>query len=103
MKNQLFKTLMESIILWDFLKEIGDEEEDYYILSKPLYKKAVFNNKINPFIKKIEEFYYDSKKYYVTRKLDYTKFVTIIRQICNSLNVNFTTQFLYNYEWWKFY
>ena len=69
MKNQLFKTLMESIILWDFLKEIGDEEEDYYILSKPLYKKAVFNNKINQFIKKIEEFYYDSNKYFLLKIL----------------------------------
>ena len=96
MKNQLFKTLIDTTLLWGFLKENGEEQPDYYILSKPLYKKAIFNDNINPFLKKMEEFYYDSKKYYVTRKLDYTKFITIIRQICNSLNLKYTTQFLYN-------
>jgi len=96
MKNQLFKTLIDSTLLWGFLKKNGNENEEYYIFSKPLYKKALFNNTIKEFIEKIEEFYYDSKKYYVTRKLDYIKFITIIRQICNSLNIKYRTQFLYN-------
>ena len=96
MKNQLFKTLVDERLLWGFLTHNVNELEEYYILSKPLYKKAVFNNNINLFIQELDKFYHDSKKYYITRKLDYIKFITIIRQICNSLNIKYTTQFLYN-------
>jgi hypothetical protein len=96
MKNQLFKTPIESTLLWEFLKSNMEEREEFYILSKPLYKKAVFNNTINVFIYQIEDFYFDSKKYYIRRKLDYIKFATIIRQISNSLNIKYKAHFLYN-------
>jgi hypothetical protein len=96
MKNQLFKTIVAPNILWDFLKENGENQGEYYIFTKPLYKKACFNNNILPFIQGLEEYYYDSKKHYITRKIDYAKFITIIRQLCNSLEIVYTTQLIYN-------
>jgi hypothetical protein len=96
MKNQLFKQVIAPELLWNFLKENGEEQVEYYIFSKPLYKKAGFNNHITPFIALIKDYYYESKKHYATRKIDYPKFITILRQLCNSLAVNYSTQLLYN-------
>ena len=28
--------------------------------------------------------------------MDYIKFITVIRQICNSINIKYTTQLVYN-------
>ena len=96
MKNQIFKKIIQPELLWTFLKENGEETEEYYIFSKSLYKKAVFRETITPFIKVLEPYYYDSKKHYITRKLDYIKFITILRQLCNSIGMNYTTQLIYN-------
>jgi hypothetical protein len=96
MKNQLFKSLIGSTLLWDFLNNNGEYHGDYYIFSKPLYKKACFNDTITPFVNIVKEYYYESKKHYTTRKMDYGKFITIIRQICNSLNIEYSTQLIYN-------
>ena len=96
MKNQIFKTIIEPNILWDFIKDNGEAKEDYYIFNKSLYKKAVFRDTITPFIQGLDVYYYDSKKHYVRRKMDYIKFITIIRQLCNSIGVNYDTQLVYN-------
>jgi len=96
MKNQLFKTIIQPEILWRFLKENGEETEDYYIFNKSLYKKAVFRDTIVPFTQQLNAYYYDSKKHYVTRKMDYIKFITILRQLCNSIDVNYETHLVYN-------
>ena len=96
MKNQIFKTIIEPNILWDFIKNNGEQKEDYYIFNKSLYKKAVFRETITPFILLLEPYYYESKKHYLYRKMDYIKFITIIRQLCNSIGVNYDTQLVYN-------
>lgn len=96
MKNQIFKTIVASDILWDFLKMNGEEETEYFIFSKVLYKKAVFKETIEPFIKSLIDYYHTSKKYYVTRKMDYNNFITVLRQLCNSNEIKYNTQMVYN-------
>ena len=96
MKNQIFKTIIHPDVLWNFIKENGEQIEDQYIFNKSLYKKAVFKETITPFIQSLDIYYYDSKKHYIRRKMDYIKFITIIRQLCNSIDVKYTTQLVYN-------
>ena len=96
MKNQIFKTLIVPNIFWDFLKENGEEFEWHYIFSKILYKKAVFHETIEPFIKGLVVHYHESKKHYITRKMDYNKFITVLRQLANSLEVQYKTEMVYN-------
>ena len=96
MKNQIFKTIIQPEILWNFLKENGEETEDSYIFNKSLYKKAVFRETITPFVAGLDVYYYDSKKHYIRRKMDYIKFITILRQLCNSIDVKYDTQLVYN-------
>jgi hypothetical protein len=96
MKNQIFKTIIQPEVLWNFIKENGEEMEDHYIFNKSLYKKAVFRDTITPFVASLDVYYYESKKHYVRRKMDYIKFITLIRQLCNSIGVKYDTQLVYN-------
>ena len=96
MKNQIFKTIIQPEILWNFIKENGEEMEDHYIFNKSLYKKAVFRETITPFVTGLDVYYYESKKHYIRRKMDYIKFITLIRQLCNSIGVKYDTQLVYN-------
>ena len=97
MGTQLFKTNVPIELLWNFLDLIAEKKEDGdYILNKILYKQAEYNNQMSSFIEPLKEYYYKSKLYYVNRKLDYVKFMTIIRQICNSYMIDYTTKIIYN-------
>jgi hypothetical protein len=96
MKNQIFKTTVTPVILWDFLKENGEEDVNHFIFNKVLYKKASFRETITPFIQQIGGNYHESKKHYINRKMDYNKFITVLRQICNSNEIAYTTQMVYN-------
>jgi hypothetical protein len=96
MKNQIFKTIIAPDIIWNFLKENGEETTDHFIFDKVLYKKAVFKDTIEPFVKSLVEHYHESKKHYINRKMDYNKFVTVLRQLCNSNDIAYKTQMVYN-------
>ena len=96
MKNQTFKTPVPDDILWGFLKKNAEDHDSYYLFSKALYKKAVLQNLIQPLLIIIEPYYFMSKKQYVTRKIDYNRFITILRQLCNLNNVVYETKMVYN-------
>lgn len=96
MKTQIFKTIIPSEILWDFLKDNAEKSDDNFMFNKSLYKKTLFRNTLVPFLNKVEPYYHNSKKQYITRKIDYTKFITILRQICKVCNINYIKSMEYN-------
>ncbi len=96
MGTQLFKTNVPIEILLNFLKLIAEDKDNHFLLTKILYKQAEYNNQITDFIESLKPYYYKSKLYYIERKLDYVKFMTIIRQLCNVNNVVYTTKIVYN-------
>jgi hypothetical protein len=42
------------------------------------------------------DYYHVGKQFYLTRPLSYKSFTNIVRQICKSLSVMFTSQMKYN-------
>ena len=96
MGTQLFKTNVPIEHVWTFLKLIAEEKDSDYILTKILYKQAEYNNQLNEFINFLKPYYYKSKLYYLERKLDYVKFMTIIRQICNANKIEYVSKIIYN-------
>jgi len=96
MSSQLFKIVINQALLCDFLNNNAEKYEDHYMFSKFLYKKSDFNNRIVPFLEILKPYYHDSKKKYIERKMDYCKFITIIRQLCNVCNMKYTTKLVYN-------
>ena len=94
--QQIFKSVPSISVLFNFLSVNSDILRDYYLFSSTHYKQALFHGSIASFIKDLEPYYHESKKHYINRKMDYNKFVTIIRQICNSNNITYTKKMVYH-------
>ena len=96
MKSQIFKTHLSKDILIELLKKICSKGSNYYILNKISYKKADYSKLLDPFYQEILPYYHDSKQYYISRKSNYTSFITIVRQICKLNLINYTSKIIYN-------
>ena len=96
MSSQIFKKQLPKEILYDLLNKICVKNDTYYILNKISYKKGEFQKLLEPFLETIVDYYHSSKQHYVKRKLTYNSFVTIIRQICRSENINYASKIVYS-------
>lgn len=95
-KSQVFKSKVPLEPLYELLEKICMMDSKFYILTKTSYKSGEFNNLIQPFCAKYLDFYHESKKKYAERKMDYNRFVTIVRQICCINNIRYEYKIVYN-------
>lgn len=96
MSSQIFKEKIPNDLLIKLLDNISVKTEKCYVINNNSYKKGVFNNVIVDFIKQCIPYYHLSKRKYLERKLTYSSFITIIRQICNFNNITYTSQIKYD-------
>ena len=96
MTSQIFKKPIPASILWDFIKNNCQDMPEYCIITRINFKQAEYHNTLPVFLSSLKEYYLPSKQYYIGRKVDYSKFITIIRQICNYNNIAFTSKVVYN-------
>ena len=96
MISQIFIKIPNIQLLFDLLEKITNYNKNFFFVNKAAFKLMINKNIFDEFIDKIKEFYRPNKKFYVERKIDYKKFITIIRQICNINNVGFSYYFEYN-------
>lgn len=83
-------------ILIEFLNFYCMREKNYFVINNEIFKKYKLNNKIQDFIEKLSVFYIPSKKYFINREITFNVLLTIIRQICKYLNINYTKKIIYN-------
>ena len=95
-KNQIFKTLVPKDTIWDFFKINFDDKDTHFVVNNILYKKMVYTNNIISFIETIKPYYYQSKKKYLERIMNYNYFLTIVRQLCNSYNILYSSRLRYD-------
>ena len=60
------------------------------------FKRGVYKELIQQFIENCRSYYHISKRKYLDRKLTYNSFTTILRQICNSNKIIYTTKIKYD-------
>jgi len=94
--NQNFKTNIPLNLLWDYLQNNFMDKDTHFIINKFLFKKAEYNNSIAAFIESLKEYYFISKRKYVERTMTYKNFLTVIRQLCNASNINYTSKLVYD-------
>jgi len=70
-------------------------EEDKFIFNNISYKKIKDKNLLDDFKNNIKDFYHISKRFYVNNCNTYSKFLTIIRQVCNYNNINYESKVIY--------
>lgn len=93
--SQIFKTIPSITILFNLLEQICIKDDKFYIVDRASYKLGIYNKEIENMYSILEPYYYNAKKFYITRKLDYKNFLTVIRQLCNANNIpfNYYTEF----------
>ena len=96
MSTQIFKKDIPNELLFTLLECICMKNEKHYILNTESFKKGLFNGSIQKFIESCKEYYHNSKKIYLEKKLTYNSFITIVRQICNYNKLTYTSQIKYN-------
>ena len=96
MVSQIFKTPFPKEKLFKFLDQCVEKKHNAYLFTKVSFKVAQYKELIDPFCKEIENYYFNSKKYYASRKMTYKHIVTIIRQICKFHFIPFTSHIDYS-------
>ena len=94
MKNQIIKNKID--FFNDFIKSIGTQEDKYILFDENHYKKAEYKGMIEPFLLRLEPYYYQTKKRYLTRKMNYNNIITILRQISKINEIEYESVMKYN-------
>ena len=96
----MFKKNFDITILYDLLNQICEKTNDIsnncYIIDIVSFKRLEYYNILNNFLSKLEPYYINSKKFYITRQLDYNKFLTLVRQICKFSNIQYYSKICYD-------
>ncbi len=95
MPSQIFQRSPSLIVLSTFLNKYGEKRARAVLFSKAAFKKAAIDGAIEAFCSKMSSYYYPSKRFYLTRKMNYKNFVTLIRQVCKYHTVPFTSAIKY--------
>lgn len=96
MLKQIFKNQVPIEILHELLEPVCLKTDKYYLIDLNAYRKIVFHDYHTSFCNKIKEYYHASKQFYIERKFTYNSFINIVRQICKSNNIMFSSQIRYN-------
>ena len=94
--SQIFKNNIPAHILFEYLDIICDKTHSHYIFNNNAYKRGLLEDRAKNFYDSIIGYYHIAKKYYITRNMNYTKFCTILRQICKANSIKFTTTIIYD-------
>ena len=89
MNKQIFKKDIPLHLFYDFINDISYKNDNYYVINLIVYKRALYNNKIQSFLSEIKHYYHNSKMYYIEREITYNSFINVIRQICRFKNIYF--------------
>jgi hypothetical protein len=96
MKSQIFKECVPDELLYNLIERIYAFKSDkYYIINSCSYKKAQYQNLLNDFLEIITPYYHISKRFYLKREMNYSSFMTILRQICKCNNIKYTSEIKY--------
>jgi len=87
--NQNFKTIPPYEIFTKLLNYCI-ENKQYFICNYECYKRLLFHDKNNIIIESLRPYYHVSKQFYIDRKLSYTSFTNILRQLCKIYNKSYT-------------
>jgi hypothetical protein len=95
MSRQIIKKEIPSCILFELLDKICLKSQKYYVFNNDAFKKGLYNEEIQNFLKTCISYYQISKRKYLEKKLTYNSFVTVLRQICNFNKITYTSQIKY--------
>jgi len=101
MSTQIFKNTIPTEKIFNLLDSLCVKNNKHYFFDSNSFKKGIFTEEINKFLEEYKPYYHISKRKYLEKNLTYNMFITVLRQICNSNKIIYTSQIKYdksNYE-----
>lgn len=96
MLKQIFKKQVPIALLHELLDKVCLKTDKYYLVDVNAYRKIIFHEYNTAFCETLKEYYHASKQFYIERKFTYNSFTNIVRQICKSNNIMFSSQIKYS-------
>ena len=96
--SQNIKSSLKKETIIKIIKDITsyDENKKVYIFSNVEYKRMCYHDKANEIIQILRPHYYESKQFYLDRKLTFKSFFSLLRQICKFNGIYVTSRVVYN-------
>jgi hypothetical protein len=95
MSSQIFKNKIPNELLFSLLENICLKTDKYYIFNNDSFKKGIYKGLFDDFIETCRPYYFTSKYKYLNKNITVKSFVTIMRQICKSNSIVYTSQIKY--------
>ena len=82
MPSSVFNKIVPDDLLGDFLKtNCYIDPGSSTIIDRTTYKKSILEGSLFPFLSSLLTYYHQSTRFYLTRKMTYTRFLTVLRQL----------------------
>tara|TARA_Y100000817_G_scaffold313961_1_gene311347 strand:+ start:3292 stop:3639 length:348 start_codon:yes stop_codon:yes gene_type:complete len=95
MRSQIFHTPPPKEPLIEFIKKYSDECNNMHVFTNACFKKAKYEEAIDPFIDAVKNFYYNSKRKYTDRQMNFKHFSNVLRQNCRYHQIVFYSKIKY--------
>jgi hypothetical protein len=92
MLYQIFRKQVPIELLMNLLRKICLKTDKYYLIDANAFKILKYNNFDNEFCSQLLDYYHSSKQHYVTREFTYKSFTNIVRHICKSNAVMYSSK-----------
>jgi len=94
--NQIFKKQVPINLILNLFKDNFEENNSIIKINAIMFNKMKYNNKLELFKQSFRGYYHTSKLKYIDKVINYKDFLTVIRQICKSKNINYNSNIVYN-------
>jgi len=95
MSDQIFKQQPPVDTLIEFLEGICDFADGMFVFTNESYRRAILLGVLEPFLTEIAPYYHNSKRTYALRKMSFARLATVVRQICRSHELSYTSKIVY--------
>ena len=93
----IFKKPVPKEILFNLLDNITTGMQDnQYLVTNTAFKKGIYNGLIQEFYSELKTYYCPSQMIYLERRLTYNNFITVIRHVCKSLDLEYERKMVYD-------
>jgi len=95
---QVFREQPPLNILIDLLKLLNQnilQSNQVILINSCSYKKALAHGILFEFLNKLKCYYYNSKRFFVTREINYKRLITILRQLSNAHGIIYNSDMQY--------
>ena len=96
MSLQLFKIPIPNELLINVFNDIAIKTKNCFVIDENGFKKGMYNNNIPKFMEDCKHYYHVSKRHYLEKKITYSSFITVVRQICKYNKITYTHQITYS-------